>query len=138
MENNYFIIIIIVLAAVFLLSRMITLRAMKYLANEQKAELVDISRRMSRYQLIVLFALVAGLVGAMKFAKQYSGTVILIYFFALVAFIIIRSIYMYFMLRKKGFPKEYLSAMLLSMAMQAAAIIVFGFVFIKTMYTAAG
>jgi cytochrome bd-type quinol oxidase subunit 2 len=128
MGNNYFIIAVVVIAAVFLLSRMLTLRAMKHLAQGQKAALVDLSRRLSRFQLLVLMALVVGMMASVRYARAYSSIVILIYFGLLVIFIVARSLYIFSRLRKQGFPKEYLNAMILSMALQAAAIIIFAYV----------
>jgi hypothetical protein len=128
MGNNYVIYALIVVAIVFLLARMLSIRGMRYLNQEQKGILVALMRRMSKYQLLILMALIAGLIALMQFRDQLNNQlVILSYFVLLVLFTASRSIYLFGQLRKQHFPKAYLNSMIFSTALQSLAIIAFAY-----------
>lgn len=122
---NYFMISLIVLVGAMLLSRVVTMRALSTLDNEQKSQLVDISRKMSRYQVIGLLVLIVLLFATMRYMEQYKTYVMLAYFVVLLLFLVIRSAVVYMRLRKMGFPQKYLNTYLLGMGIQTAGIIAF-------------
>ena len=116
---------VVVLLGSMLFSRMLSMRSMNILNSEQKGYLVELTRKMSRYQVIALVLLIALLFLGQRYMQQYMMNFIIGYFVIMILYSAYRFYFMYTNFKAFGFPENYMRQYIYSFLIQAVGILLF-------------
>jgi len=110
--------ILIAAGLIFLLSvigaRAMNERGLKLLNTQEKGLLVEAHADLSKYQLFFLLAIVGLYFLLMKLFPEHVTTIMIVYFVALVGFMILLALIVSNRLKKLGIPSTYTKAYVLS------------------------
>ena len=104
-------------------SRTITERANKHLDQEQKAGLVDLFSEMRTQGVWIIVGLIIVFFANMKFQFIPSNIALSVYFFVLVANMILLGVRSNKILRENNYPQEYIKMYLLASSIRLAGIL---------------
>ncbi len=104
-------------------SRTITERANKHLDQEQKAGLVDLFSEMRTQGVWIIVGLIVVFFANMKFKFIPANIALSVYFFVLVAYMILLGTRSNKILRENNYPREYIKMYLLASSIRLAGIL---------------
>lgn len=132
--NTNIIIAIIIFLVLIVVSRYFSEKGLKSLTDEQKSALIDEFSKMRIFVLIPIITLVGLYFLILKYFRQHYFIATIVYFVAIIAYLIGNNIFIYFKLKKLDLSDEYRKQYIIAQSLRYIGIVIFLFVLVKDIF----